>query len=632
MFQVSPFSTKMKFAFWLILQMINGNLDGIEREEKIDVGEILRSYINVCARFSYAPRMPQIFRIRAHAVLRELFYVTKFEYGHILAPLCTELSFLRQQGELPSRLLQSIAGVIHSARPKMPSLDKHLQQWLECLDVLECIRSSKIVPIKFVFALWREHSDVVQKLGPGIEDVLLLMKNTFKLNTDETLVSLASNIMQSNSRVNIETIKSAAMPISYKALQNIPVELLHLRWLILNRINFILKDTLCWPNYKFIQLNSSISKFFSECRNLFFSNVKFQIVSSMLEATSTSSEPERPRIVINRYTAASALQNGEEYTIFGQAMEQFLGLEKVNPWRLRPRTADMAPPHLAFEVKFQKEHVVGEGGPYREFFDEICRELQSPDGLLSLLVPCPNQLLSFGENREKFIPGARRTDYLSLKKYEFLGRIMGMALRTGVKLALDLPSLFWKPLVGEEVTKEDLEAVDKSVDGQSLLKIQPINQIKAVARGLVAIVPPQLLWILNWSELEMLICGTPEIDIELLKRHTEYSGMAKEDPRIAFFWKCLESYSNDERRRFIKFAWGQKRIPSSDREWNEKGARLLLKASTKSGNPDMLLPTADTCFFNVELPKYSSFEVMKHQLDIALSSDWGLGGDDIVFS
>ena len=100
-----------------------------------------------------------------------------------------------------------------------------------------------------------------------------------------------------------------------------------------------------------------------------------------------------------------------------QAMEQFLGLEKVNPWRLRPRTADMAPPHLAFEVKFQKEHVVGEGGPYREFFDEICRELQSPDGLLSLLVPCPNQLLSFGENREKFIPGARRTDYLSLKKY-----------------------------------------------------------------------------------------------------------------------------------------------------------------------------------------------------------------------
>ena len=75
-------------------------------------------------------------------------------------------------------------------------------------------------------------------------------------------------------------------------------------------------------------------------------------------------------------------------------MEQILGIERINPWRLCPRTADMAPPHLAFEVKFQKENVVGEGGPYREFFDEVCRELQSSDGLLSLLVPCPNQLLS----------------------------------------------------------------------------------------------------------------------------------------------------------------------------------------------------------------------------------------------
>ena len=68
---------------------------------------------------------------------------------------------------------------------------------------------------------------------------------------------------------------------------------------------------------------------------------------------------------------------------------------------------------------------------------------------------------------------------------------------------------------------------------------------------------------------------TPEINIELLKRHTEYSGMGKDDPRIALFWKCLESYSNEERRRFIKFAWGQKRIPSSDREWSEKGARFF---------------------------------------------------------
>ena len=110
-----------------------------------------------------------------------------------------------------------------------------------------------------------------------------------------------------------------------------------------------------------------MSNFFSKCRKLILSSNKFQIVTSVLEATSTASEQDRPRIVINRYTAASALQSGEQYTIFGQAMEQILGIERINPWRLCPRTADMAPPHLAFEVKFQKENVVGEGGPYRVF-------------------------------------------------------------------------------------------------------------------------------------------------------------------------------------------------------------------------------------------------------------------------
>ena len=143
-----------------------------------------------------------------------------------------------------------------------------------------------------------------------------------------------------------------------------------------------------------------------------------------------------------------------------------------------------------------------------EFFDEVCRELQSSDGLLSLLVPCPNQLLSFGEKSRKIYSRCSTNGLFVVEKIRVLRRLMGMAVRTGVKLALDLPSIFWKPLVGEEVTRQDLEAVDKSVDGQSLLKIQPINQIKAVARGMVSIFPPQLLWLLTWSELEMLVCGT----------------------------------------------------------------------------------------------------------------------------
>ena len=133
-FQASPLVPTMKFAFWLILQVADVDVDAVETEAKSQTAELLCSYMRVCARFSYAPRVPQNYRIKAHAVLSELYHRCNFEYDQILGPLCTELSFLRQQEDFSSRLFQSIAGVIYSAKPQLPSIDKKLMQWLECID------------------------------------------------------------------------------------------------------------------------------------------------------------------------------------------------------------------------------------------------------------------------------------------------------------------------------------------------------------------------------------------------------------------------------------------------------------------------------------------------------------------
>lgn len=40
----------------------------------------------------------------------------------------------------------------------------------------------------------------------------------------------------------------------------------------------------------------------------------------------------------------------------------------------------------------------------------------------------------------------------SAPAFEFLGVLMGVAIRTGCPLELNLPSLIWKPLVGDDVT------------------------------------------------------------------------------------------------------------------------------------------------------------------------------------
>ena len=40
--------------------------------------------------------------------------------------------------------------------------------------------------------------------------------------------------------------------------------------------------------------------------------------------------------------------------------------------------------------------------------------------------------------------------------------LFGIAMRTKVLLSMDLPSLIWKPLAGQEPEEEDLRAVDAS--------------------------------------------------------------------------------------------------------------------------------------------------------------------------
>ena len=48
--------------------------------------------------------------------------------------------------------------------------------------------------------------------------------------------------------------------------------------------------------------------------------------------------------------------------------------------------------------------------------------------------------------------------------------------------------------------------------------------LQALMAGLWSIVPPQYLALFTWQELESMICGQPEVDVELLKRHTIYEG------------------------------------------------------------------------------------------------------------
>ena len=89
--------------------------------------------------------------------------------------------------------------------------------------------------------------------------------------------------------------------------------------------------------------------------------------------------------------------------------------------------------------------------------------------VLPLLVPCPNQQKSTGENQKHFVlnPSTVRSyagsAQLYTEMYSFLGQIIGIALRSRVHLSLAFPSNIWKVLVGERLDFSDLINYDESI-------------------------------------------------------------------------------------------------------------------------------------------------------------------------
>lgn len=62
-------------------------------------------------------------------------------------------------------------------------------------------------------------------------------------------------------------------------------------------------------------------------------------------------------------------------------------------------------------------------------------------------------------------------------------------------------------------------------------------QLNALLAGMSSILPPNLFYILTWEELELMVCGQPDIDVQLLKNNSELRGFSETDPIITQFWE-----------------------------------------------------------------------------------------------
>ena len=166
------------------------------------------------------------------------------------------------------------------------------------------------------------------------------------------------------------------------------------------------------------------------------------------------------------------------------------------------------------------------------------------------------------------------------------------------------------------------------------------QQIDAIRTGLAAIIPPRAITLCTSAGLELRVCGDSHVDIDTLKAHTVYNGYFKvrltvlkyslsalvyvtlilsmyvvlafisQNDRVpTLFWRVLTSFNDEQRGRFVRFAWGRSRLPLAHQRWERE-----FKLSRADGRGDESLPLAHTCFFHVELPAYSSEAVMRARL------------------
>eukprot|EP00495_Collosphaeridae_sp_1-RS-2012_P000625 TRINITY_DN10569_c0_g1_i1.p1 TRINITY_DN10569_c0_g1~~TRINITY_DN10569_c0_g1_i1.p1 ORF type:complete len:96 (-),score=0.40 TRINITY_DN10569_c0_g1_i1:139-426(-) len=47
-----------------------------------------------------------------------------------------------------------------------------------------------------------------------------------------------------------------------------------------------------------------------------------------------------------------------------------------------------------------------------------------------------------------------------LQMYDYLGKLFGICIRTGVRIGMRLAPIFWKALVEQPLTKADLDSID----------------------------------------------------------------------------------------------------------------------------------------------------------------------------
>ncbi|XP_056665014.1 E3 ubiquitin-protein ligase HUWE1 isoform X24 [Monodelphis domestica] len=317
-------------------------------------------------------------------------------------------------------------------------------------------------------------------------------------------------------------------------------------------------------------------------------------------------------------------------------------------------------------IVFEGEEGQDAGGLLREWYMIISREMFNP--MYALFRTSPGDRVTYTINPSSHC----NPNHLSY--FKFVGRIVAKAVYDNRLLECYFTRSFYKHILGKSVRYTDMESEDYhfyqglvyllendvSTLGYDLtfstevqefgvcevrdLKPNGANilvteenkkeyvhlvcqmrmtgairkQLAAFLEGFYEIIPKRLISIFTEQELELLISGLPTIDIDDLKSNTEYHKYQSNSIQIQWFWRALRSFDQADRAKFLQFVTGTSKVPLQGFAALEGMNGIQKFQIHRDDRSTDRLPSAHTCFNQLDLPAYESYEKLRHMLLLAI--------------
>lgn len=346
-------------------------------------------------------------------------------------------------------------------------------------------------------------------------------------------------------------------------------------------------------------------------------------------------------------------------TLFEDSFQQIMNMK---PYDLRRR----------LYIIMRGEEGLDYGGIAREWFFLLSHEVLNPMYCLFEYAGKNNYCLQINP------ASSINPDHLTY--FRFIGRFIAMALYHGKFIDTGFTLPFYKRMLNKKPTLKDLESIDPEFynsimwvkendleecgvelyfaqdmeilgkvtthqlknDGENELVMQDNKeeyislltdwrftrgveeQTKAFLDGFNEVVPLEWLRYFDEKELELMLCGMQEIDLNDWQKNTIYRHYTKNSKQIHWFWQVVKEMDNEKRIRLLQFVTGTCRLPVGG--FAELiGSNGPQKFCIDKVGKETWLPRSHTCFNRLDLPPYKNLEQLREKLLFAIEETEGFG-------